>query len=159
MPIVDGIEATHKLVIDVASPRLLVLTTFRPRRVRLRSAAGQHERILLKDAPEELLSRSGSIATAARLFAPSVTTTDRRVRRPLGPHATSDAPPNDSARNRRAVPRRPWPDNAEIVAELVVSEHTVKTHVVHLVQKLDLRDRTQAVVVAYESGLVRPGDR
>ena len=161
MPLLDGIEATRQLVIDETSPRVLVLTTFDLDEYVYGALRAGASGFLLKDAPEDqLISAIRVIATGGSLFAPSVT---RRLieefSRRTGP--TSPPPELGSLTAREldilGIVARGL-TNAEIAAELVVSEHTVKTHVAHILQKLDLRDRTQAVVVAYESGLVRPGD-
>ena len=98
------------------------------------------------------------VANGGSLFAPSVTR--RLIERFAPPPSPERPPPLEELTARETevlllVAR--GLSNGEIAAELVVSEHTVKTHVAHILQKLDLRDRTQAVIVAYESGLVRPG--
>lgn len=162
MPIVDGIEATRRIVTDETSPRVLVLTTFDLDEYVYGALRAGASGFLLKDAPEEqLVSAIRVIATGGSLFAPSVT---RRLIEEFSRRTGHSTPPPDlgsltprEVEMLRLVAR--GLTNAEIAAEFVVSEHTVKTHVAHILQKLDLRDRTQAVVVAYESGLVRPGDR
>jgi DNA-binding NarL/FixJ family response regulator len=160
MPVLDGIEATRQLVVDETSPRVLVLTTFDLDEYVYGALRAGASGFLLKDAPEDqLISAIRVIATGGSLFAPSVT---RRLieefSRRTGP---SSAPPELGSLTAREIDVLGLVarglTNAEIAAELVVSEHTVKTHVAHILQKLGLRDRTQAVVVAYESGLVRPG--
>ncbi len=160
MPIVDGIEATRQVVRDDASPRVLVLTTFDLDEYVYGALRAGASGFLLKDAPEEqLVSAIRVIATGGSLFAPSVT---RRLIEEFSRRMEPSSPPQlDELTTRelevlRLVAR--GLTNGEIAASLVVSEHTVKTHVAHLLRKLDLRDRTQAVVVAYESGLVRPGE-
>ena len=160
MPIVDGNEATRQLVVDETSPRVLVLTTFDLDEYVYGALRAGASGFLLKDAPEEqLVSAIRVIATGGSLFAPSVT---RRLIEEFSRRTEPAAPPRlDELTARelevlRLVAR--GLTNGEIAATLVVSEHTVKTHVAHLLRKLDLRDRTQAVVTAYESGLVRPGE-
>jgi DNA-binding NarL/FixJ family response regulator len=160
MPVMDGIEATRRIVTSESSPRILVLTTFDLDEYVYGALRAGASGFLLKDAPEEqLVSAIQVIATGGSLFAPSVT---RRLIEEFSRRTSTSTPPPaiESLTARevevlRLVAR--GQTNAEIAAELVVSEHTVKTHVAHILQKLDLRDRTQAVVVAYESGLVRPG--
>ena len=159
MPVLDGIEATRQVVLNETSPRVLVLTFDLDEYVYGALRAGASG-FLLKDAPEEqLVSAIRVIATGGSLFAPSVT---RRLIEEFSRRATPTPPPQlDELTARelevlRLVAR--GLTNGEIAATLVVSEHTVKTHVAHLLRKLGLRDRTQAVVAAYESGLVRPGD-
>jgi DNA-binding NarL/FixJ family response regulator len=161
MPGLDGIEATRQVVVDDTSPRVLVLTTFDLDEYVYGALRAGASGFLLKDAPEEqLVSAVRVIATGGSLFAPSVT---RRLIEGFSRSASNGtAPPAlDDLTGRelevlRLVAR--GLSNAEIAANLVVSDHTVKTHVAHVLRKLGLRDRTQAVVVAYESGLVRPGD-
>lgn len=159
MPVLDGIEATRRVVVDDSSPRVLVLTTFDLDEFVYGALRAGASGFLLKDAPEDqLLSAIRVIAAGGSLFAPSVT---RRLIEEFARRDPGPAPPalehltTREADVLRLVAR--GLSNAEIAAELVVSEHTVKTHVAHVLRKLDLRDRTQAVVVAYESGLVRPG--
>ncbi len=160
MPGVDGIEATRRIVVDETSPRVLVLTTFDLDDIVYDALRAGASGFLLKDAPEErLLTAIQVVAEGGSLFAPSVTRRlieefSRRV--PTAPpRALEELTTRELEVLRLLAQGR---SNAEIAAHLVVSEHTVKTHVAHILQKLDLRDRTQAVVVAYESGLVRPGD-
>ena len=160
MPVLDGIEATRQVVLNETSPRVLVLTTFDLDEYVYGALRAGASGFLLKDAPEEqLVSAIRVIATGGSLFAPSVT---RRLIEEFSRRAAPTPPPQlDELTARelevlRLVAR--GLTNGEIAATLVVSEHTVKTHVAHLLRKLGLRDRTQAVVAAYESGLVKPGD-
>ena len=160
MPVVDGIEATRQVVVDASSPRVLVLTTFDLDEYVYGALRAGASGFLLKDAPEErLLTAIQVVAEGGSLFAPSVT---RRLidefsrRAPTAPPAALSELTARELEVLRLLAQ--GLSNAEIASRLVVSEHTVKTHVAHILQKLDLRDRTQAVVVAYESGLVRPGD-
>jgi DNA-binding NarL/FixJ family response regulator len=161
MPLVDGIEATRQVVVDDASPRVLVLTTFDLDEYVYGALRAGASGFLLKDAPQDqLVSAIRVIATGGSLFAPSVT---RRLieefARRVEPTAAPPALESLTAREvevLRFIAR--GLTNAEIATALVVSEHTVKTHVTHIFQKLGLRDRTQAVIVAYESALVRPGE-
>jgi DNA-binding NarL/FixJ family response regulator len=160
MPGVDGIEATRRIMRDGPGPRVIVLTTFdRDEYVyeALRAAASA---FLLKDAPEhQLIAAIRVAADGGSLFAPAVTR--RLIERFVAASVRPAAPGLDQLTAReldvlRLVAR--GRSNAEIAAELVISEHTTKTHVASLLGKLGLRNRVQAVVLAYESGLVRPGE-
>jgi DNA-binding NarL/FixJ family response regulator len=164
MPGMDGIEATRQIVAAAsngAPARVLVLTTFDVDEYVYEALRAGASGFLLKDAPEEqLLAGIRIVADGGSLFAPAVT---RRLIERFAQRAPAETPPalDDLTPREVEVLRllaRGY-SNAEIAAEFVVSEHTVKTHVAHVLQKLDLRDRVQAVVLAYESGLVQPGER
>ena len=161
MPGIDGIEATRRIMRAASPPRVIVLTTFdRDDYVyeALRSGASA---FMLKDAPEhQLLAAIRVVVEGGSLFAPSVT---RRLIERFAdagrPSALAEQLTLLTARETevlRLIAR--GLSNAEITEKLVVSPHTTKTHVTSILQKLNLRDRVQAVVLAYESGLVRPGD-
>jgi DNA-binding NarL/FixJ family response regulator len=161
MPVVDGIEATRQLAADGdGSPRVLMLTTFDLDEYvydALRSGASG---FLLKDvAAERLFDAVRVVAAGEALLAPAVT------RRLIGEFARlRPRPATPPERLRELTPRETEVlrlvaeglSNGEIAERLVVSEETVKTHVSRVLMKLRLRDRTQAVVTAYESGLVVP---
>ena len=158
MPHVDGIEATRRITEQSEhAPRVLVLTTFDLDQYVYEALRAGASGFLLKDAPEEqLTSGIRIVASGASLFAPAVTR--RLIERfaGAGPQEPPPALAELTARELevlRLVAR--GLSNAEIAAELVLSEHTAKTHVAHILNKLDLRDRVQAVVLAYESGIVR----
>ena len=161
MPNVDGIEATRRIVDGAEeSPRVLVLTTFDLDEYVYEALRAGASGFLLKDAPEEqLVAGIRIVAAGGSLFAPAVTR--RLIERFAATSSRKPPPAFDDLTARelevlRLVAR--GLSNAEIARELVVSEHTVKTHVAHILGKLDLRDRVQAVVVAYESGIVRAGE-
>ena len=160
MPELDGIEAT-RLILEAQpdGPRVLVLTTFSDDEYVYEALRAGASGFLLKDAPEEqLIAGIRIVAHGGSLFAPAVT---RKLIERFAGRAPAPPPPalDDLTPRELEVLRllARGLSNAEIAAEFVVSDHTVKTHVAHVLQKLDLRDRVQAVVVAYESGLVRPG--
>jgi DNA-binding NarL/FixJ family response regulator len=161
MPELDGIEATRAIVQDETSPRVLVLTTFDLDEVVYGALGAGASGFLLKDAPEEqLVAAISVVAAGGSLFAPSVTR--RLIERFAGraPGIADEHPSVAVLTPRelevlRLVAR--GLSNVEIATQLVVSEHTVKTHVAHVLRKLDVRDRVQAVVLAYETGVVAPG--
>jgi DNA-binding NarL/FixJ family response regulator len=161
MPGVDGIEATRGITAREHAPRVLVLTTFDRDEYVYEALRAGASAFLLKDAPEhQLVAAIRVVADGGSLFSPSVT---RRVieefARRSGGAAAPPALEELTARELEVlllVAR--GLSNAEIAAQLVVTEHTTKTHVASILQKLHLRNRVQAVVLAYESGLVRPGD-
>jgi DNA-binding NarL/FixJ family response regulator len=160
MPGVDGLEATRRIVDGSAdAPRVLVLTTFDLDEYVYEALRAGASGFLLKDAPEEqLVAGVRIVAEGGALFAPAVT---RRLIEEFARRASEvTAPALDELTSREVDVLKLLArglSNAEIAAELVVSDHTVKTHVARILAKLDLRDRTQAVIAAYESGLVRPG--
>jgi DNA-binding NarL/FixJ family response regulator len=160
MPRVDGIEATRQIAAMADAPRVLVLTTFDLDEYVFAALRAGASGFLLKDAPEaQLLAAIRVVADGGSLFAPTVTR--RLIERfaelgePVAPPPAIDELTAREVEVLRLLAR--GRSNAEIAAELVVSEHTVKTHVAHVLAKLDLRDRIQAVILAYECGLVRPG--
>ena len=159
MPNLDGLEATRRTLAEPNPPRVLVLTTFDLDEYVFAALRAGASGFLLKDAPEQQLTAAIRVAAdGGALFSPSVT---RKLIERFAGHA--DPPPGlaELTQREREVLRllARGLSNAEIAAKLVVSEHTVKTHVARVLMKLDLRDRTQAVVLAYESGLVQPGAR
>jgi DNA-binding NarL/FixJ family response regulator len=159
MPKLDGIAATRRLLEEPEPPRVLVLTTFDLDEYVFAALRAGATGFLLKDAPEEQLFAAIRVAAdGGALFAPSVT---RRLIERFTQLDDPVAPVEMSDLTRREVDvltlLARGLSNAEIAGELVVSEHTVKSHVARVLQKLGLRDRTQAVIAAYESGLVRPG--
>ena len=159
MPVMDGIEATRRIVNGEGAPHVLVLTTFDLDEYVYEALRAGASGFLLKDAPEEqLVAGIRIVADGGSLFAPTVTR--RLIERFAGTHSRKPPPALAELTPReldvlRLVAR--GLSNSEIAATLVVSEHTVKTHVAHILGKLDLRDRVQAVVLAYEAGVVRPG--
>jgi DNA-binding NarL/FixJ family response regulator len=157
MPKLDGIEATRRIADEPDAPRVLVLTTFDEDEYVFGALRAGASGFLLKDAPEDQLVAAIRVAAdGGALFSPSVT---RRLIERFAGHREPPAGIGELTEREREVLRlvARGLSNAEIAGELVVSEHTVKTHVARVLQKLDLRDRTQAVVAAYESGLVQPG--
>jgi DNA-binding NarL/FixJ family response regulator len=159
MPGVDGVEATRRIT-ATRGPRVLVLTTFDLDEYVYEALRAGASGFLLKDAPEEqLIAAIRVVASGGSLFAPSVTRRlieefARRGRRPEPPQQLAELTSRELEVLRLLARGL---SNAEIAETLVVSEHTTKTHVASVLSKLDLRNRVQAVVLAYESGLVTPG--
>jgi DNA-binding NarL/FixJ family response regulator len=155
MPVLDGIEATRKLVADGSPARVIVLTTFDLDEYVHAAIRAGASGFLLKDVTPTKI-----VAHGDALLAPSVTR--RLLERfattlPVGDRST-DALAELTAREMEVLRLLAGGlSNAEIAAELVVSEATVKTHISSVLRKLGLRDRVQAVIVAYETGLVRLG--
>jgi DNA-binding NarL/FixJ family response regulator len=162
MPGIDGIEATRRLLTDPEPPRVLILTTFDLDEHVYDALDAGASGFLLKDATAERLFDAVRIVAAGEaLLAPTVTRrlvaefARMRVRR-REPAAALQTLTTRETEVLRLIAE--GLSNPEIAARLVVGEETVKTHVSRVLAKLGLRDRTQAVVVAYESGLVVPGD-
>ena len=162
MPRLDGIEATRRLVsTDGATMRILILTTFGLDDYVFAALRAGASGFMLKDAPpEELLAAVTIVGRGDALIAPAVTRSviEEFVRR--SPATSEPAPVLDdlTPREREVLELLARGlSNAEIADRLVVSEGTVKTHVAHVLSKLGLRDRIQAVILAYESGIVTPG--
>ncbi len=160
MPELDGIEATRRLRQAGVAARVLVLTTFDLDEYVYGAVRAGASGFLLKDAPrEQLVTAVRTVARGEALLAPAVTQRliERFVDR-LSPVEAAPALAELSTRELevlRLLAR--GLSNAEIADELTIGEATVKTHVAHVLRKLGLRDRVQAVVLAYESGIVEPG--
>lgn len=160
MPGLDGIEATRAITAAEDPPHVLVLTTFDLDEVVYDALRAGAAGFLLKDAPEErLVTAIRVVAEGGSLFAPSVT------RRLIAEFAGR---PSRSTHDLSGLSERETEvllqvarglSNIEIAKALFVSENTVKTHVARVLMKLGVRDRVQAVVAAYESGLVQPSGR
>jgi DNA-binding NarL/FixJ family response regulator len=161
MPVLDGIEATRRIVRDRPATRVLILTTFALDTYVYEALRAGASGFMLKDAPpEEIAAAVRIVARGEALLAPTVTRAviEEFARQspapsPTPPHAVEELTPREKevldllARGL---------SNPEICEQLVISEATAKTHVARILQKLDLRDRVQAVIYAYETGLVRP---
>jgi DNA-binding NarL/FixJ family response regulator len=164
MPEIDGIEATRRLLArDGLDTKVVMLTTFDMDEYVYDALKAGASGFLLKDVPpEQLVAGIRAVASGDALLAPSVTrrVIEEFVRRP--PTSVRTLPPKLAELTARELEVlrliARGLSNAEIATELFVSETTVKTHVAHVLAKLGLRDRVQAVVLAYESGLVEPGD-
>ena len=163
MPEMDGIEATRRLLADGADTKVVMLTTFDMDEYVYDALRAGASGFLLKDVPpEQLVAGIRSVASGDALLAPSVTrrVIEEFVRRP--PSSVRALPAGLEQLTARELEVLKLVarglSNAEIAKELFVSETTVKTHVAHVLMKLDLRDRVQAVVLAYESGLIQPGE-
>ncbi|RSN44042.1 DNA-binding response regulator [Amycolatopsis sp. WAC 04197] len=161
MPVLDGIEATRRVLALPDAPKVLMLTTYDLDEHALAAIRAGASGFLLKDAtPEELLAGIRTVHDGDSVIAPS--TTRRlldRLAPPLDPGAArSVATLTGREREVLAAMARGW-SNAEIAERLVVAPGTVKTHVGNILAKLRVRDRVQAVVLAYEAGVVRPGER
>jgi DNA-binding NarL/FixJ family response regulator/class 3 adenylate cyclase len=164
MPELDGIEATRRLLTEGGvDSKVVMLTTFDMDEYVYEALRAGASGFLLKDAPpEQLVDGIRAVCSGDALLAPSVTrrVIEEFVRRP--PEAARTAPPEVEELTPREnevlklIAR--GLSNAEIAQHLVVSETTVKTHVARVLMKMGLRDRVQAVVMAYESGLVQPGE-
>jgi DNA-binding NarL/FixJ family response regulator len=162
MPELDGIAATRVIVSEQLASHVLVLTTFDEDRVVWDAMAAGASGFLLKTAPPvQLVDAVRTVAAGEALLAPTVTRRliEEFVRRPPPGDQSPErlAALTDREREVMAMIARGL-SNGEIAERLYLSGATVKTHVNRILGKLDLRDRVQAVVLAYETGLVRPGD-
>jgi DNA-binding NarL/FixJ family response regulator len=162
MPELDGIAATQRIVAasSGAGPRVVILTTFDLDEYVYEALQAGASGFLLKDAPTQQLAWGvRMVASGDALLAPSIT------KRLIEEFAAS-TPARPSAELEELTPRElevfglmaRGMSNGEIAAHLIVGEATVKTHVKHVLMKLDLRDRVQAVVAAYELGVIKPGE-
>jgi DNA-binding NarL/FixJ family response regulator len=163
MPGLDGIAATRQIVAGAPRARMLILTTFEDDDYVFGAlSAGASGFLLKRTEPEQLIAAIHTIAAGESLLSPAVTrmVIDRMARTP-------QVDPAAARRLRDLTPRERdvlelvarGLSNAEIASTLVVEESTVKTHMKRILGKLDLRDRVQLVILAYETGLVRPGER
>ncbi len=162
MPEVDGIAATRTIVGDRPEARVLVLTTFDEDRTVYDAMKAGASGFLLKSAPPaQFIDAVRTVAAGEALLAPSVTRrlVEDFVRRPPPGEASTERLGDLTEREREVLTLiGRGRSNAEIAGDLFVSGATVKTHVNRILSKLGLRDRVQAVVLAYETGLVRPGE-
>ena len=161
MPDVDGIRATREVLAAAPDVKVMILTTFEQDDYIFGAlAAGASGFLLKRTSPEELIEAIRVVAAGDSLLSPSVT------RRVIDRMASQPGPDTASAERLAALTPRECEvlglvargfSNAEIAEALVVEESTVKTHVRRMLGKLGLRDRVQAVILAYESGLISPG--
>jgi DNA-binding NarL/FixJ family response regulator len=161
MPGIDGIEATARILAAPAPPRVLVLTTFDLDEYVFAAFRAGASGFLLKDAPRErIVAAIRAAADGESVVAPSVTRrliehfADTRPRTLARPRALAELTPRELEVLELIATGL---SNAELAERLVVSEKTVKTHVGRILMKLGLRDRVQAVILAYEAGIVVPG--
>jgi DNA-binding NarL/FixJ family response regulator len=163
MPVLDGLEATRLICSDptLAGTRVLVLTTFDLDEYVYKALRAGASGFLLKDAgPRELLNAIRVVAAGDALIAPSITRrliAEFAARRDPNEPPAAVAPLTEREREILRLVARGL-TNAEIAERLVISPLTTKTHVSRILRKLDCRDRAQLVTLAYESGLVTPGD-
>ena len=161
MPGLDGIAATRELLAAFPGVRVLILTTFEEDDYIFGAlSAGASGFLLKRTRPEELIAAIHAIAAGDSLLSPSVTARviERMAGQPL-PGGTADRRLDELTTRERevlALVARGL-SNGEIANHLVIEESTVKTHVKRLLAKLGARDRVQAVILAYETGLIRPG--
>jgi DNA-binding NarL/FixJ family response regulator len=161
MPVLDGIEATRRIVRAQPDTRVLMLTTFGLDTYVYDALRAGASGFMLKDAPpEEITAAVRIVASGEALLTPAVTRAvieefvRQRPAAAVAPPPVSDLTPRE--REVLDLLARGL-SNPEICEQLVISEATAKTHVARILQKLDLRDRVQTVIYAYESGLVTPG--
>ncbi len=161
MPRLDGISATREILESAPDARVLIVTTFEDDEYIFGAlSAGASGFLLKRSRPEELIAAIHTVAAGEALLSPSVT---RRVVDQMASRGDIGAP--DESRLDELTPRERdvlellarGMSNREIARELVVEESTVKTHVKRILMKLGLRDRVHAVILAYETGVVRPG--
>ena len=162
MPVMDGLEATRRMFGPESNidTRVLILTTFDRDQYIFEALRAGASGFLLKNAPpEDLISAIHIVADGDALLAPSVTRRIVEEFAALPPAPQPDAKLETLTERELEVLRHiaRGMSNTEIASELVIGNATVKTHVSSVFAKLDLRDRVQAVVYAFESGLVRPG--
>ena len=161
MPVLDGLQATQRILATDNAARILILTTFDLDEYVFEALrAGASGFVLKDDSPEQLIAAIRTVADGDALLSPTITrrVIQRFVRTPR------PAPPveiDELSERERDVFRllAGGLSNAEIGSELYISETTVKTHVTHILQKLQLRDRVQAVVLAHQTGLFEPDQR
>lgn len=162
MPVLDGLAATRHIVIDPETPpRVIILTTFDLDEYVYEALRLGASGFLLKDGPaDQLLSAVRVVARGDALLAPQVTRRliaefSRRMRPTTRPHSLQTLTPRELEVLQLMARGL---SNTEIGTELHVAETTVRTHVARVLAKLDLRNRVQAVVLAYEAGLIHPSD-
>jgi DNA-binding NarL/FixJ family response regulator len=161
MPVLDGLEATRRIAKLKSEARIVILTTFDLDEYVFQALRAGASGFLLKDAPADEIVRAVRVAASGdALLAPSITR--RLIERFSGqtPRAVASQLRWLTEREREVLLLMARGlNNNEIATRLFLGETTVKTHVAHVLDKLELRDRVQAVVLAYESGLVEPGLR
>ena len=164
MPNLDGLEATRRILDGPGGgPRVLMLTTFDLDEYVYEALRAGASGFMLKDTPpEQLVAAIHVVAAGDALLSPAITkrVIEEFIRRPPASVATKPSPKVQELTTRELEVlgyMARGMSNAEIAKDLFVSETTVKTHVARILMKLDLRDRVQAVVFAYETGLVQPG--
>jgi DNA-binding NarL/FixJ family response regulator len=162
MPVLDGIEATRQIVASGPLPRVHILTTFDLDEYVFGALQAGASGFLLKDVrPEELVAGIRTVADGESLLAPTVTTRlianfrNRETHRPVPPGIGNLTPREREIFDLLARGN----SNAQIATQLTISRATVKTYVTRILGKLGLTDRVQAVVLGYETGMIRPGDR
>jgi DNA-binding NarL/FixJ family response regulator len=163
MPDLDGIAATREVVLTSPEAKVVILTTFEQDEYIFGALnAGASGFLLKRTNPEELIAAIHTVAAGDSLLSPSVT---RRVIDRMAQHPVTEASSGErldalTPREREVLGHLARGlSNGELAAALVIEESTVKTHVKRILMKLALRDRVQAVIFAYESGLSRPGSK
>jgi DNA-binding NarL/FixJ family response regulator len=163
MPVMDGVEATRILAAEDRTTKILILTTFDIDEYVIEAIRAGASGFLLKDVrPADLIEAIRIVARGEALLAPSVT---RQLLDTIAASLPAFRPKDDVLNALTPAERKvlalvgKGASNDEIAAELFVADTTVRTHIRHILEKLDLRDRVHAVVLAYDTGLIQPSPR